>query len=86
VDSAAQTAVAGVIAAVAHGDIDHLRMALHPYLHWNEPGVRVRGRVNVLAQLADRRSLVAPDVVELREGQIYRWTRHGGAESPDPPG
>jgi hypothetical protein len=47
---------------------------LHPYLHWTEAGRTVRGRTKVLALLASRPALDPPDAVELRDGQIYRWT------------
>jgi hypothetical protein len=48
---------------------DWERLLLHPYLHWQEPQVRLRGRVKVLARLA-----AGPDEVGLRDGQVYRWT------------
>ena len=53
---------------------DLLRLALHPYLHWTtSDGETVRGRTKVLAMLDERRSIDAPESVELRDGQVYRW-------------
>jgi hypothetical protein len=65
--------VAGVIRAVSNGDIAHLRSALHPYLHWVEPGLAIRGRDKVLAHLSENRRIPAPTRVETRDGQVYRW-------------
>ena len=65
--------VAGIIRAVSNGDIAHLRSALHPYLYWVEPDVALRGRVKVLAHLAENRKIPAPTRVEMRDGQVYRW-------------
>jgi hypothetical protein len=65
--------VAGIIRAVANGDIAHLRSALHPYLYWVEPDVALRGRGRVLAHLSENRRIAAPTRVEMRDGQVYRW-------------
>jgi hypothetical protein len=47
---------------------------LHPYVHWNEgDGTRLRGRTRVLERLQRASPPVRPGVVELRDGQIYRW-------------
>jgi hypothetical protein len=59
---------------VERQDRDVLRRVLHPYLHWTEDGVTVRGRQKVLARLADRPVVCAPASYELRDGQVYRWT------------
>ena len=63
-------------AALRAGDWDRLRLLLHPYLHWTgADGQVVRGRAKVMAALqaapipSDR-----PNVVELRDGQVYRWS------------
>lgn len=66
--------VAAVLRAVAAGEGAVLRQALHPYLHWTEDGRTLRGRNTVLAALATRHRLVPPLPVELRDGQVYRWT------------
>ena len=66
--------VGEVIAAVERGDWPRVKGLLHPYLHWSEPGVALRGRTRVLALLAERPAPAAPASHELRDGQIYRWT------------
>lgn len=69
-----QRAVDRVLAAMAAGDAEALRLGLHPYLHGTGPdGSVVRGRVNVLAALAGEGEAVPTSSVELRDGQIYRW-------------
>ncbi len=66
--------VARVLRAVRDGDTAVLVLALHPYLHWTEPGVNLRGRTRVLAHLAAGGSTDRPTSCELRDGQVYRWT------------
>jgi hypothetical protein len=66
--------VRDVLAAAARGDQVALKALLHPYLHWNEPRIALRGRVKVLARLAAPPPPAPPDSYELRDGQIYRWT------------
>jgi hypothetical protein len=61
--------------AAARQDWERLTTLLHPYVHWNVGPVRLRGRRNVLAHLAGTAAPDAPADVELRDGQIYRWTR-----------
>ncbi|NEN04917.1 nuclear transport factor 2 family protein [Diaminobutyricibacter tongyongensis] len=70
--------------AMAAGDAEAVRLALHPYLHWTEPsGSVVRGRVNVLAALSTGGVPALPGSVELRDGQIYRWVCESvGEEEP----
>lgn len=63
-----------VLVAVRERDWDRLKLALHPYLHWTEPGLKLRGRTKVLAHLAGRESIAEPAGYELRDGQVYRWT------------
>ena len=60
--------------AAARADWARVRPLLHPYLHWREPGVALRGRVKVLARLAAGPVPAPPDEIELRDRQIYRWT------------
>lgn len=62
-----------LIAAVEDGTLEAEKFLLHPYLHWAEGPLRLRGRVTVLAHLAGRSSLARPESYELRDGQIYRW-------------
>lgn len=66
--------VRDVLDAVDRQDWSGLRLLLHPYLHWREPGVAIRGRTKVLAHLAASPPSAAPSSYELRDGQIYRWT------------
>jgi hypothetical protein len=63
-----------VLDALARRDWELLRCVLHPYLHWTEDGVTIRGRTKVLAHLADAPPSGPPVSYELRDGQIYRWT------------
>lgn len=61
--------------ALRSGDRETARLALHPYLHWQNPdGTILRGRVTVLKQLAETGVPEPPVTGELRDGQIYRWT------------
>ena len=62
-----------VLAAVERHDQVALKVLLHPYLHWNEPRISIRGRVKVLARLAASPTPDPPASYELRDGQIYRW-------------
>jgi hypothetical protein len=66
-----------VMDAIERQDWPLLKQVLHPYVHWTENGVKRRGRTNVLAYLATRPHAIAPDSVELRDGQVYRWTASG---------
>lgn len=68
-----------VVEAIEERNWETLRRVLHPYLHWTEDGVTVRGRQKVLARLADRPVVRAPASYELRDGQVYRWTTSSGA-------
>lgn len=68
-----EDAVRRVLDAAAAGDDEALRLALHPYLHWTQNGVTVRGRKRVLAHLAAHPLDAEPVEVEVRDGQVYRW-------------
>jgi hypothetical protein len=60
--------------ALTAGDEHEIREALHPYLHWTRvDGSIVRGRTKMLDALAGALP-GEPAEVELRDGQIYRWT------------
>ncbi|GLZ32355.1 hypothetical protein Lesp02_45430 [Lentzea sp. NBRC 105346] len=63
-----------VAEAVAAHDEVTLKRVLHPYLHWTDGPLRLRGRNNVLAHLRALSHLDPPASVEVRDGQIYRWT------------
>jgi hypothetical protein len=52
-----------------------LRPLLHPYLHWRDGATALRGRRNVLAHLAAHPTPRPPESVEVRDGQVYRWSR-----------
>lgn len=65
--------VRDAVAAAERRDWDVLKPLLHPYLHWTEGGVTIRGRTKVLAHLATASPAGPPDSYELRDGQIYRW-------------
>jgi hypothetical protein len=55
-------------------DWEGLRLLLHPYLHWRAAdGTQLRGRTKVIERLQHAAPPVTPTMVELRDGQIYRW-------------
>jgi hypothetical protein len=71
---ATDAVVHDAVAAIERRDWDALTALLHPYLHYvSSDGRRVRGRKNVLAELAVASRIGAPSRYELRDGQIYRW-------------
>jgi hypothetical protein len=72
--------VRDVLDAVERRDWDVVRALLHPYLHWQEAGVAIRGRRNVLDRLALPPAPTPASAVELRDGQIYRWTSTGAPD------
>jgi hypothetical protein len=51
------------------------RLLLHPYVHWHDRDLVLRGRSNVLAHLREHPRPRPPASVEVRDGQVYRWTR-----------
>ena len=51
-----------------------LRPLLHPYLHWHGRDGDLRGRSKVLAHLLDVPTPRPPAEVEIRDGQVYRWS------------
>lgn len=60
---------------IAQHDWVAIREVLHPYLHWTRSdGSVVRGRANLIAEVESGRVPLAPVAVELRDGQLYRWT------------
>jgi hypothetical protein len=68
-------AVRGALEAAGDGDRDALRLKLHPYVRWELPsGQVVRGRRAVLEMLLQGPPPKPPASIELRDGQIYRWT------------
>ena len=62
-------------AAMDAGEWGELRPLLHPYVHWRDGTVALRGRTNVLRHLQQVPTPRPPTEVEVREGQVYRWSR-----------
>ena len=62
-------------AAVDAQEWDAAKDLLHPYLHFTDGDLALRGRVNVLAHLRRHPTPRPPTEVEVRDGQVYRWTR-----------
>jgi hypothetical protein len=62
--------------AMDAGEWHELRELLHPYLHYAEGGVILRGRTQVLAHLREHPVPRPPSRTEVREGQVYRWIGH----------
>ena len=72
---AGHEAAEAVLKAILREDGEDLRLLLHPYLHWTrEDGTVLRGRRNVLAMLEVNGPPALPSQIELRDGQVYRWT------------
>ena len=69
-----QALVAAVRDSVERGDRAVLRRVLHPYVRWTSAGTTTFGRTRVLALLAERRAAGEPVAVEVRNGQVYRWS------------
>src|SRR3712207_8164826 len=69
---AVDAVVRDVLAALAAGDREALRLALHPYLHWTEGGVTIRGRTKVLAHLGQRRSEEHTSELQSRQYLVCR--------------
>lgn len=60
--------------ALSRGDAAAMRELVHPYVHYSRSDGRViRGRSRMLTEL-DGALPAAPASIELRDGQIYRWT------------
>lgn len=57
------------------GDWEALRPLLHPYLHFSDGPVAVRGRTQLLDHLRCHPTPRPPTSVEIRDGQVYRWVR-----------
>jgi hypothetical protein len=62
-------------AAIDAGEWGELRPLLHPHLHWKDGAVALRGRTRVLRHLEAHPGARPPQGVEVRDGQVYRWTR-----------
>jgi hypothetical protein len=52
-----------------------VRPLLHPYLHYDDGDVALRGRNQVLDHLQGHATPKPPTEVEVRDDQVYRWRR-----------
>jgi hypothetical protein len=52
-----------------------VRPLLHPYLRFEDGDVSLRGRTKVMDHLRGHPTPKPPTDVEVRDGQVYRWTR-----------
>ncbi|GAA4759577.1 hypothetical protein GCM10023350_52190 [Nocardioides endophyticus] len=62
-------------AAIDAGEWHDVRPLLHPYLHFQDGAVVLRGRNAVLEHLRSHPTPKPPAAVEVRGGQLYRWVR-----------
>jgi hypothetical protein len=62
-----------------------VRPLLHPYVRYDDGADVVRGRSRLLAHLRDRPTPRPPAEVEVRDGQLYRWTGAVGSRSSSMP-
>jgi hypothetical protein len=62
-------------AAIDAGEWGELRPLLHPDVGWLDGEVALRGRSNVLTHLQQVPTPKPPATVEIRDGQVYRWSR-----------
>ena len=62
-------------AAIDAGEWHDVRPLLHPYLHFQDGAVALRGRNAVLEHLRGHPTPKPPTAVEVRDGQLYRWVR-----------
>ena len=61
--------------AIDAGEWSELTGLMHPHLHFTDGEVVLRGRRNVVAHLRTHPTPKPPTSVEVRDGQLYRWTR-----------
>jgi hypothetical protein len=61
-------------AAIDSGEWADVRPLLHPYLHWQDRHGELRGRSKVLTHLHEVPTPKRPTEVEIRDGQVYRWS------------
>jgi hypothetical protein len=62
-------------AALDVGDWGSARPLFHPYVHFDDRAVSVRGRTDLARHLAEHPRPRPPSHVEVRDGQVYRWSR-----------
>ena len=71
--------VAQALDLIAQRDWVAIREVVHPYIRWTRgDGSLVRGRLNLIASVEEGRAPLPPETIELRDGQIYRWTEPAG--------
>ena len=61
--------------ALDREDWHELGALLHPYVHWQDRALALRGRTDVLTHVRTVPTPRPPTSVEIRDGQIYRWQR-----------
>lgn len=62
-----------------------VRPLLHPYVRFEDGTITVRGRSRLLAHLREVPTPRPPEEVEVRDGQLYRWTGAVGGRSSSIP-
>lgn len=67
--------VAAAWSAVEAQEWGELRPLLHPHVQWTDGPVTLRGRTQVLDHLRENQPSRPATSVEVRDGQVYRWTR-----------
>ncbi|GAA1792666.1 hypothetical protein GCM10009795_042890 [Nocardioides hankookensis] len=70
-----QPPAAAAWAAIDAGEWHDAQALLHPYLHFTDGAVTLRGRKNVLDHLRSHPTPKPPTSVDVRDGQVYRWVR-----------
>lgn len=61
--------------ALDRSDWASLAELLHPDVNWQDRKLSLRGRLDVLSHLRSVPTPRPPTSVEVRDGQIYRWSR-----------
>jgi hypothetical protein len=63
--------VVAVLEAAADVDWARFKELVHPYVHWTDGEVTLRGRTRVIQHLSGQPAPATS--YELRDGQVYRW-------------
>ncbi len=56
-------------------DFSGVQSLLHPRLQWQDKGLVLRGRSQVLSHLRQHPRPRPPDRIDVRDGQVHRWVR-----------